>query len=524
MQQANVVNASAVLGLFGSSGGGYGGALMSSTSMPPPPMPELTAGHARTRERVPALDTRVGNLYSAFWRMLEAAVASMQDVRTLGPALAESAPMRTFTEITAPIPARHPREPAASGLEGMSAAFAQLAPPAQNMLLALVDVNLRLTAQEAQLHQAMSSAYALAAQQATACVTRAMQSAVARDAAQASRMEALHASAVQSLLGTKYAWLVTKTVHVLRQLAAFGIDAATPAEAPTGDASALLHQLQGAKRALSVALEMQGGPTQHGAIISGGAAAAVTTSAAAAEAALADTRLGVRMERHALATRKAAEIARLRHDPYELARVLRYFAAADEELNVALASATEASERSHSRHDHASDRVSGAARTPAVPSGVDESVAPAADERRGELAAMFAVVSDLVDQAHVVAAEAHHLRSAIERQVRDELAADLQAARAATMRCLTQLQHDLARAQSETLASHASAVAAAASAERTLASELAQCSGGAPLQVCLRAVSDAAQTQRHHRDACALQQHKTELHALALALTDVLRD
>jgi hypothetical protein len=434
--------------------------------------------------------------------MLEAAIASMQDARTLGPTLADSAAMRTFTDLTATSRSRPPAEPVVSGLETMSSAFAQLAPPAQNVLLALVDVNMRLTAQEAQLHQAMSSVYQGAAQQAMTCVMRAIDAAVAREAAQAGRIDALHAQAVQSLLGNKYAWLVTKTSHVLQQLAAAGVIVDVEPDAAR-NASAMLRQLQNVKRALVAEIAATDERRTRSSAPGAGTASAV----AAADAAAADMRLAVRMERHALATRKAAEIARLRHDPYELARVLRYFAASDDELTVALASASGTASRPYAP----------GASTPHVE--VDHS----SEDTRGELAAMLAAVSDMIDQAHIVAADAQNVRVALERQVRDELAADIEAARAATAQCLAELQRQLTQTQADALAAHERAVAAAVSAERTLAAELAHCSGGAPLQVCLRAVSDAAQLQRHHRDACALHDHKSELHDLAIALAGRLR-
>jgi hypothetical protein len=200
-----------------------------------------------------------------------------------------------------------------------------------------------------------------------------------------------------------------------------------------------------------------------------------------------DRRFHLRMQKHQLTLERAEKTNSLRNEPEELAKALRILRVADDELTEALSE----SPRAPQRQDKSASEIK-------------------EDDKFSE---MYSVLSSLVDHGHVLAVESELIRKSLEEQVRKELNEEIQTVSQQAIKCVRDTKANLKSLRVSAVRKYQDEVKQTRDAERTLATEL-QFYGRSTkiaalsIEVCAKAISDAAKGRKLSRDTKTLNHHK----------------
>jgi len=471
---------------------------------------ELQAGSKQPS--TPDDESRINNLYAAYWSLLFASKDALRDPLALAKRLASGSAVTHFLQLTS----THRKTPITSTASTSALqAFKTLPPGVQNLLMAVGDVNLKISATEDALSDALSAAYASAARAGAHCVLLAAQQVQTVAARRSARVELLYTRAAQELMGGKYALFSTRATHALQQWADASVHVSLAADAsqhPWLLAFKALHQ------AAAVKLDLITPDGLHAALLLAkrqvdyavdGLPSAIAATSVVEPQQQTDigARLALRMQKHELSKLRMQELAHAHASPMELAHTLRTLHVAESELQSSI---------------DALDTVA----APALPAA-QLSVAGRLDELLRQSRRMQGVLAALVEQAHILQAESTQLRAVLQAQVVHETQQEIELSIQASGACLEAAKRVLSEEHASALSRHAATVTELRTAERTLAGELvsmtrASRGDGMVLEACGKALAESARARREQRDAAALSKHKAELHRLVADVKSAL--
>lgn len=424
----------------------------------------------------------LNSLYAEFWPLLNATLDALRDKSSANKVL-QGAPLANFLRITAPT------KPYGSELStsNAAAAFRTLPLAVQNLLMAITDLNLKLSHSEDAINAALSEIYLRAATEGERCVAQDIASLEGFSEAVNARTTSLHTAAVQQVLGERFATFSTRALQALHEWGALSaqLGVAGLVSHDLSTIEGLLSALSDARRSLAAARHDLAQPRFE-----------VPENSPQAQL---DARFALRMQRHQIDAERSAKMAEHRNNPLALSQALGQLRLADEEIGAHLAALAEESPMKHSAQVQSAEHV------------------------LVELDARSRAIQSLVDQAHVLAVESSRLLEGIRAQVTREVAQDLESARAHAVACVAAASARLAEQREDALRKQEALVLHAREAEKTLAGELTLLSrslrvDAGVLDACASAIAEASRSRRRARDLETLALHKAELHKIGRGL------
>jgi hypothetical protein len=437
----------------------------------------------------------IENMYTTFWALLYEAKEACVDPSQKAAKLANGHTMRNFltsTEHATKVPSF-----ASSG--NVPAAFRALSPQIRNLLMAVGEINMKISHQEEVLSENLSNEHSKAARAGAACITHVCKQIENIQGKKNDKVNTLYRTAISDLLGAKYAAFTVSATNALQrwsetatqvsQLAlehpwilAFesirqGADIATP--------EGLMASLMGARRQAEYVLD--------------GLQSITKSETAVADTKVLDEKIGLRLQKHDISKQRYSEMSN--RDPIELAEALRYLHLADSEIETSL---------------NATESTASVVKVPADLTRVNT--------LRTECIAQIPVLTQISDAGHILQAEATRLKSIMTNQVVGELRLDVQSAIAAAGICLETCKTELKKTYERSLSQQESVVAELRKAERILAVEISAYSkgDGTNLELCAKAMAQATRDRRQVRDVHTFNQHKKILHSLMLGVKSAL--
>jgi hypothetical protein len=110
---------------------------------------------------------KIESLYNTFWSILYSAKDACVDPLNLATKLANSAEVRRFLKLTDDMSI----VPSYSAASNMQAAFRTLSPQIQNLLMAVGEINMKISQHEEGLSETLSAEYSKAAKAGSVCIT-----------------------------------------------------------------------------------------------------------------------------------------------------------------------------------------------------------------------------------------------------------------------------------------------------------------------------------------------------------------
>ena len=436
---------------------------------------------------------RVDSLYNAYWSLMTAAKDACADPGNNAHKVAKGEAMRKFLEVTAV----QTELPKSSASTNSAAAFRSLNPQIQNLVMAVGEINKKISHHEEVLSEQMSAEYVKTARAAAACVLHTCNQVRNIQGRKNERVMALWRNAVIDLLGTKYADFVKTATNALqawsdtaKKISRLALDhpwiAAFEAIRTSTDLSTpetIALALAGSRRQIEYVIE--------------GLSAIHDEKDVKSDIKGLDERIGFRLQKHEISRQRYAEMSKAHASPEELAEALKYLHLADSEIQTSL---------------EAMENPPVIVKIPVDNSVVQSLLA----ECRAQLPSLVL----LIDVGHILQSESSRLKSAINGQVVTELRLDVQSALTAASICLKTCQEQQKKVYVASLEKQTFVVRDLRAAERTLASEITHFikGDGTALEVCAKALAQTTRDRRHAMDVTLLNEHKTLLHSLADAV------
>lgn len=440
---------------------------------------------------------RVDSLYSAYWSLLTASKDACADPGNNAHKVARGEAMRKFLDVTSiqtPTPKSTPSANSA-------AAFRSLNPQIQNLVMAVGEINKKISHHEEVLSEEMSAEYVKCARAAAACVLHICNQVRNIQGRKNERVNGLWRNAVIDLLGTKYADFVKTSTNALQTWSETAKKVSRLAlDHPWIAAFEAIRTSTDLSTPETISLALAGSRRQIDYVIEGLSAIQDETAIKSDVKAL-DDRIGFRLQKHEISRQRFAEMSKAHASPEQLADALKYLHLADSEIQTSL---------------EAMENPPVIVKIPVDNRSVETLLA--------ECKAQLPALNLLIDMGHMLQSESSRIKSSINSQVVAELRMDVQSAMTAASACLKTCQEQQRRIYASSLEKQTNVVRDLRQAERTLASEIThfQKGDGTSLEVCAKALAQTTRDRRYAMDVALLNEHKTMLHSLADAVRKAL--
>lgn len=440
---------------------------------------------------------RVDSLYSAYWSLLTAAKDACADPGNNAHKVAKGEAMRKFLEVTA----LYTEPPKSISSANSAAAFRSLNPQIQNLVMAVGEINKKISHHEEVLSEEMSGEYVKSARAAAACVLHICNQVRNIQGRKNERVNALWRNSVIDLLGHKYADFVKTSTNALQTWSETAKKISRLAlEHPWISAFEAIRTSTDLSTPETISLALAGSRRQIEYVIEG-LSAVHDEKAVQSDIKGLDERIGFRLQKHEISRQRYAEMSKAHASAEQLAEALKYLHLADSEIQTSL---------------EAMENPPVIVKVPVDNRAVETLLA----ECRAQLPSLVL----LIDMGHMLQSESTRLKSAISGQVVAELRMDVQSAMMAASACLKTCQDQQKRIYVSSLEKQSFVVRDLRAAERTLASEITHFlkGDGTSLEVCAKALAQTTRDRRNAMDVALLNEHKKMLHSLADAVRKAL--
>jgi len=421
-------------------------------------------------------DSKIDSLYTAFWTLSKAFIDSLEKEK-IAKKFTEGKAFEMFISVTSTPSSFHVLKPTETKV-----AFRSLPAEAQNLLMAAGELNMKLGKFEQAANADLSAQYMQAANQVSACIQELSTQMKKNETLTLERAAKLHMSAVQGILGSRFAVFTTGASQALQQITSqFKLDV----HVDMSSIEELMKSLQEARRKI------------HNLRISFQPSSTTATPSYDAH----DRKLALRMQKHQISQLRAVKTRDLRSDPVALAEALKKLRLEEQEADALLASAAQAP-----------------LQLPALSEKANNSE---------ELLIFEKYLDELIETAHVLSAESAHIKESMESQVRKEMRASFESMREHAKNCIDSSQTKLQHLRAQTLKRYEEELKTTREAEKTIANELSLSSKlnrniSNALDLCAKAIAEAARQQKIERDVFTLNENKKKLHEVVLEMKSLV--